>query len=194
MAEDPTRIKRARATPRGGDERPCLEIVRGREEGRVLWLEGSAVLGRGAGLDMTLTDDGVSRRHAKVILTEDGIVNVKDLGSTNGTYVNGAPIDATVLREGDRVQLGPDVTLRFGYRSKADEPPAVTQRFVLSAREMQIAELVTEGLTNPQIGTRLHISRHTVVSHLSNIFERTGVTSRTALAKLVADRRVRGSR
>jgi DNA-binding CsgD family transcriptional regulator len=193
MSDDPTRVKRPRARPRTHDERPCLDVVRGQAQDEVLWLDGpSVVLGRGSDGGITLDDDGVSRRHAKVILNDDGIVNLKDLGSTNGTYVNGAPINATVLREGDLIQLGPDVTLRFGYRSPADAPARPAPQWELSAREMQIAALVADGLTNRQIGERLHISRHTVVSHLSNVFERVGVTSRAALAKLVAERRVRG--
>lgn len=193
MVDDSTRVKVPHSRPRESDELPCLEIVRGRDQGRIVWLEDTGiVLGRAEELDVSLPDDGVSRRHAKVILSEDGIVNLKDLGSTNGTWVNGAPIDATLLREGDRIQLGPDVTLRFGYRSKSAEPIQAPQRFVLSARELEIAELVAQGLTNPQIGKRLHISRHTVVSHLSNIYERTGINTRTALAGLVAQGRVVG--
>lgn len=198
MSDDPTQIKTARRGPRTDGERPCLEVVRGRHEGAVLWLEGSrAVLGRGDDLDVTLEEDGVSRRHARLIFTEEGIVNLQDLGSTNGTYVNGAPIDATVLREGDRIQLGPDVTLRFAYRDPKEredtgpDPAApAAETFSVSARELEIAELVAEGLTNPKVGERLHISRHTVVSHLSNLYERTGVSSRTALAKLVAHGRL----
>ena len=196
MSDDPTQVKTSRRGPRTEGERPCLEVVRGREEGRLLWPRGArVVLGRGDDLDITLEEDGVSRRHARLIFTEEGIVNLQDLGSTNGTFVNGAPIDATVLREGDRIQLGPDVTLRFSYRDpgEAHEPtpaPPPEETFPVSARELEIAELVAEGLTNPQVGERLHISRHTVVSHLSNLYERTGVSSRTALAKLVAQRRL----
>jgi DNA-binding CsgD family transcriptional regulator len=57
---------------------------------------------------------------------------------------------------------------------------------------MEVAVLVADGLTNPEIAGRLHISRHTVVSHLSKIYERLEVRTRAALAKLVAEGRVRG--
>jgi DNA-binding CsgD family transcriptional regulator len=191
--DDPTNIKHARTGPRRVDERPCLEFVRGRSEGRIVWLESaSTVLGRAEDADVPLTDDGVSRRHAKVILAPDGIVNLKDLGSTNGTFVNGAPIDATVLREGDRIQLGPEVTLRFAYGRPEVEPVATARPIEVTARELEIARLVAEGLTNAEIGKRLHISRHTVVSHVSKVLEKAEVGTRGGLATLVAAGRIVG--
>ena len=189
MAEDPTRIKRVRKGPRRPDEDPCVEVIAGPSKGQRWWLSSDpVVLGR-----TELGDDGVSRKHAKVMVGDEGIITIKDLGSTNGTFVNGAPIDATVLREGDRIQLGPDVTLSLRFRVPGQaEPEDVEPQFVVSAREMEVATLVRDGLTNPQIGKRLHISRHTVVSHLSKIYERTGVSTRAALATLVAEGRVKG--
>jgi DNA-binding CsgD family transcriptional regulator len=198
--EDSTRIKHHRVRPRAADEHPCLEVVKGVDEGRRIFVrEGSIVLGRGDGSATSFTDDGVSRRHARVVVTGHGIINLEDLGSTNGTYVNGARVDVVVLREGDRIQLGPDVTLRFDYRAPSEasssrQRPMAAAPVVLSPREMEVAHLVAEGLTNPQIAERLHISRHTVVSHVSNILGRTGAPTRAALAKLVAEGGVSPSR
>jgi DNA-binding NarL/FixJ family response regulator len=47
---------------------------------------------------------------------------------------------------------------------------------------VQVVELVAEGLTNPEIGERLFVSRQTVKSHLSSIFGKVGVSSRAELA------------
>ncbi len=58
----------------------------------------------------------------------------------------------------------------------------------LSSSERRIVELVCEGLTNPQIGDRLYISRRTVQTHLYNIFKKLGVTSRAELAAKAIDR------
>lgn len=69
--------------------------------------EGSSVVGREAGLGVSLTgESSVSRAHAEVVRQGDR-VTVRDTGSTNGTYVNGAKINSEVeLRPGDSVQFG----------------------------------------------------------------------------------------
>lgn len=63
------------------------------------------LLGRGAEADVQVADTAVSRRHAELHLTGDS-VELVDLGSTNGTQVNGQRVDRTVLRDGDRLQVG----------------------------------------------------------------------------------------
>jgi DNA-binding CsgD family transcriptional regulator len=62
----------------------------------------------------------------------------------------------------------------------------------LTAREREIAGLVTEGLTSPAIADRLCLSRRTVETHISRIYRKTGVTSRAALAALMAGRTSQG--
>jgi DNA-binding CsgD family transcriptional regulator len=58
----------------------------------------------------------------------------------------------------------------------------------LTAQEAQIAELVSEGSTNPEIAEHLFISRRTVEYHLSHVFAKVGVTSRTELARVLLER------
>lgn len=72
---------------------------------------GSAVtvLGRDSSADIVVEDPGVSRRHIEVRLTYDGPRQqtlIRDLGSTNGTYVNGDRIGSETLTEGDRITIG----------------------------------------------------------------------------------------
>src|ERR1700687_5118457 len=75
--------------------------------GRMHKLEKSeVVLGRSSECQFQVDDDGISRRHAKVCLGPDGLFQVIDLGSTNGTYLNGARGDAAVLKDGDKIQIG----------------------------------------------------------------------------------------
>ncbi len=63
------------------------------------------VLGRGQEADVQVADTGVSRRHCELRLDADG-ARLVDLGSTNGTRVNGRRVSETRLRDGDRVELG----------------------------------------------------------------------------------------
>jgi len=63
------------------------------------------ILGRGTDCDLRLVDPGVSRHHAE-IRVEDGEVVLVDLGSTNGTFVNGQPVRRVILTDGTRVTLG----------------------------------------------------------------------------------------
>ena len=56
----------------------------------------------------------------------------------------------------------------------------------LSAREMEVARLVAEGLTNPAIARRLYLSRPTVASHVAHILTKLGFTSRAQIAAWVA--------
>ncbi|WP_262057655.1 helix-turn-helix transcriptional regulator [Streptomyces sp. STR69] len=73
------------------------------------------------------------------------------------------------------------------------EHAQLTQRLAaLTARELEIAELVSQGLTSQAIADRLYVSRRTVETHVSRAFRKTGVSSRTALATLMARRRTGG--
>lgn len=191
MDDKSTVVREVRvARGRSSDEVACLEITKGSRRGEVVVLTtGSNLIGRGSNADLTLTDDGVSRQHAKVSISEEGIVTVLDLDSTNGTFVNGARVDMAIVREGDRLEIGPDVQVRFGYRRQdelaAPEPTARAAEIGLSARELDVAQLVAEGLTTQEVADQLHISPRTVSKHLGNIYERLGLPGRAALAKLI---------
>ena len=63
----------------------------------------------------------------------------------------------------------------------------------LSPAELRVLDLLCEGLTNPEIGERLFISRRTVQSHLYNIFKKFGVRSRTQLVALAVREGLDGS-
>src|SRR3954464_8179446 len=57
---------------------------------------------------MVLVEEMVSRKHARIALT-DGTISIEDLGSTNGTFVNGEKVQHGTLREGDRVLIGTNI-------------------------------------------------------------------------------------
>jgi len=85
-----------------------LVITQGPLAGRRIDLEGELVIGR-EGATLTIEDSELSRRHAAVRPVADGY-EVEDLGSLNGTYVNGRRIDGpTRLTGGDAIKLGKTV-------------------------------------------------------------------------------------
>jgi diguanylate cyclase (GGDEF)-like protein len=107
MAGDPTRVRAPGEEPRATDA--CLVFVEGEAVlGLRVPLGGEAVLGRDADCTVPLPAEDVSRRHARV--APDGAGHVlADLGSTNGTFVNGQRVEVHRLAAGDRVRLGPFV-------------------------------------------------------------------------------------
>ena len=70
-------------------------------------------LGRGTDVDIRIDDPGVSRHHAEIVLGTD--VTIRDLGSTNGSLVNGRMVTVAVLSDSDRIQLG---TTTLTYRAR----------------------------------------------------------------------------
>ena len=71
------------------------------------------VVGRGAGSDLRLDDAGVSRRHAEIVLSDPP--RIQDLGSTNGTFVDGERVSSAELYDGARITMGGlDLVFRYG--------------------------------------------------------------------------------
>jgi hypothetical protein len=83
-----------------------VEKAPGLQPGAAFDLVGGAVLGRGDAVDIHLEDPFASSRHAR-ISWEGPTVMIEDLGSTNGTYLNGEPLDGPQpLHVGDRIRIG----------------------------------------------------------------------------------------
>ena len=76
------------------------------------------VVGRGSDVDVQLADTGVSRRHGELLLQSNGHHVYRDLGSTNGSKVNGRKVHEAPLVDGDRIEVGRSVLV---YRHP--EPP-----------------------------------------------------------------------
>jgi hypothetical protein len=67
--------------------------------------QGRVIVGRAKDVDFRIDDSNVSRRHAAIFWSE-GRVMIEDLGSTNGTMVNGYPVSSTVVQPGDVIVIG----------------------------------------------------------------------------------------
>jgi hypothetical protein len=102
----------------------ALRFISGKYQGGEFPLGQSQeiIVGRASDLDMVLVEDMVSRRHARIAVNESQIV-IEDLGSTNGTFVNGEKISRAALKEGDRVLIGTSI-----LKVVATDPSAPAQR------------------------------------------------------------------
>ncbi len=95
------------------NDRPrfALRFISGKYQGGEfpLRMNREIIIGRSSDLDMVLVEDMVSRRHAKISSTE-AEVYIQDMGSTNGTFVNGEKIAGRAqLHEGDRILVGTSI-------------------------------------------------------------------------------------
>lgn len=90
--------------------RYALRFISGKYQGGEfpLRMNREIVIGRSSDLDMVLVEDMVSRRHAK-ITTDETDIYIQDLGSTNGTFVNGEKIAKSPISEGDRILVGTSI-------------------------------------------------------------------------------------
>lgn len=97
-------------------DRPWLEI----DGERYPLVDTITVLGRDNTADIVLDDPGISRRHTEIRVTNDGphlVTSVRDLGSTNGTWVDGTRISTQRLTDGAQVTVGrTSMTYRAGRR------------------------------------------------------------------------------
>jgi pSer/pThr/pTyr-binding forkhead associated (FHA) protein len=92
----------------------------GGEVGRVVELTATeSIIGRSHDVAVVLNDSAVSRRHARLVLAAD-VLSLEDLGSINGTLVNGARVPSAVLKKGDRLVVG-ETTLEV-----EEAPPAAS--------------------------------------------------------------------
>jgi len=84
----------------------CLVVILGAEIGKRISLDDrDLVLGRSSAVDVQLDIDNVSRNHASIVRSGRGWV-LRDLDSTNGTFVNELPIRERLLRDGDQIRIG----------------------------------------------------------------------------------------
>ena len=117
-----------------------------------------------------------------------------DLGSRNGTVVNGRRVSSHPLRSGDRILVGAS-SLVFTAAADTNATEVATEIEAgpnLTARERKVLEAVADGLTDKAIAAELSISVSTVRSHLDRIREKTGLRRRSELTRLAINLRIGG--
>jgi EmrB/QacA subfamily drug resistance transporter len=136
--------------------RPELRVVEGPETGRTISLSASGIVGRDPSTEFAISDEEMSRRHARVVVT-DGDVTVEDLGSLNGTFVNGKRLsDPHQLKPGDRIKLGNTVM------ELVAPPPDDDTRRVLGPAEPSFDVTRARAVPpRPSVGGELRVSRGT---------------------------------
>ncbi len=103
------------------EQKPCLTVISGRAEGQLFPMDTPDVvsIGRAADSDLRLDDDGVSRKHAQIIITADSVI-LEDLGSRNGTFVGEKPVDRTPLNANDLIRIGSTTIIRFSWMNETE--------------------------------------------------------------------------
>jgi predicted component of type VI protein secretion system len=169
------------------DAGPYVE-VHGRAGREVVVLTGRRiVLGRDLDSDVALSaDSAVSRVHAMLERVGSGWC-VRDLGSANGTIVNGKRISAEHrLRAGDEIRVGRSLLVYHdrdavpGSSTEAIEaPPGITARerdvLVALCRPLLAADVFTEPASTRQIADALAVSEAAVRQHLARLYDKFGV-------------------
>ena len=106
------------ATSAAASKAYALKFISGKYQGGEYPLnaDGQVIIGRSADLDMVLVEDMVSRKHAKITIS-GAKMTIEDLGSTNGTFVNGEKVRQARLKEGDRILIGTSI-LKVVHRAE----------------------------------------------------------------------------
>jgi diguanylate cyclase (GGDEF)-like protein len=106
--------------PVPGQLTPSLLVVSGRQAGRAFPIFNSEFLiGRGRQCDLSMDEESISRHHCKIV-TENNETLLIDLGSTNGTYLNGKRVTSSSLQNGDQFQLGTSAMLKYQLRDDVE--------------------------------------------------------------------------
>lgn len=176
---------------------PMLRVTAGELTGTVYRLEvETGTLGRRPANTYVVADPTVSRLHAR-LSRRAGAVIVTDLDSTGGTHRNGGRLTASaLLHHGDELHFGavtavfedPRELSRDERNTQSFEAPEAGAEPGLSPRHLQVLGLISEGLTNRQIGHELGITEHTVKDHAGEIYRTLGVSNRAGAVGRAAAR------
>ena len=150
-----------------------LRVLDGADRGHVYQdLDLPITVGREEGNDIQLNDERISRFHSKIQLDHDRMV-LTDLGSTNGTKVNGEDIQLRILRYGDLIAVGRSVLL-FGSREQ------IAKRLQDLRLNSSSDESVTDNSmgSKPDLGFELNCTDDTEIRAAMNVLDPPGLPER----------------
>lgn len=123
---------------------PCFVVIEGARLGEKLSItQNRAVIGRLSVCEIPLEDSLVSKNHAEVILQPGNNVLIRDLGSTNGLYLNEAQVAEAVLKDGDLIRLGKTILKFIG-------PGSIENRYLSELSDKARLDGLT-GIFNKQV-------------------------------------------
>ena len=146
-------------------DRASLVVLAGPRVGTLVRIEGGeVVIGRSLRAELCLDDDGVSRHHAR-IRASDGAIVIEDLGSRNGTFVNGVRVaGAVTLEDGDKIHVGRASILKFTYHDALDD--SFQERVVVSALRDPLTRLYNKRYFDERLDAELRFAhRHGSQDH-----------------------------
>lgn len=173
---------------------PSLTVLAGELAGRRYDFEAEVTIGRSRASDVLVEDETISRRHAKLAASADGWT-VEDLGSANGTRINGTRIARpSLVRDGDRLTLGQlELVFRLDGVSRNAREAGVSSTTLRAppaedTRQPERAALSDSGSLGAELAERMAyaslVGRVELMGLLGGLLERPGV-QRTAGEKLL---------
>ncbi|MBN1205461.1 MAG: DUF4388 domain-containing protein [Myxococcaceae bacterium] len=168
------------STPSGAKSY-ALKFISGKYQGGEFPLKADKqiVIGRSSELDMVLVEDMVSRKHAKIMIA-NGAITIEDLGSTNGTFVNGEKVKQARLKEGDRILIGTSILklIQQGADSANVDDRMVKQKLEEAAAAQAARSTKTSSMTGkieeiplPDLLQLFHTSKKNGVLVITNQHE-----------------------
>jgi DNA-binding CsgD family transcriptional regulator len=166
---------------------PEIEVMAGARDWRLRLEADRTTIGKSEENDVALPDDPMASHLHAVLERFPAGWCVADLGSSNGTWLNGARIwSAQRLRHGDEIRVGQtrlifrDFEAAGGAETEAEEaPPTLTARerdvLVALCRPLLARDMFTEPASTRAIADELVITQAAVKQHLANLFDKFGV-------------------
>lgn len=173
---------------------------------RFILSDQATCIGRHIDNDISIDEVAISSFHARIYRQVEAgkrVVYFEDLGSTNGSFINGIRAKKQKLKHNDHIQLAnkefrffdplmqnrEDVqTQRYTQINELKfDPQRLNKEFQLSTREVEVLKLQIQGMSRKAIARSLDLSFHTVNDHVKSIYRKLRVTSVTAAVnKLMA--------
>jgi pSer/pThr/pTyr-binding forkhead associated (FHA) protein len=161
---------------------------------------GSYRIGRSSRCSFIVSDLSVSRFHAE-LTAKDEVVHVKDMGSRNGTFVDGIRVEEAEVLPGQSVRFGNSKFQVLGNQHPAEPDSAELSElstnillnsptvkppgfYLLSKAQLRVLDPLLSGLQEKEAAAKLNLSPNTVHNHVREIYRKLNVSSRPELLAL----------